>query len=141
MSAFHHATIRKGTRAYLALTKLQAIGGSAGLNAWMRSVGWESPTKSFQRDIVEKLLTAKLVVPDSAAAYVITPAGLDLLGIPVDAQVCAAPVPAGPRYVGPKVPLSRRNMVRLTENREGSLDFLAVPSRIGDVLVAHGTKA
>ncbi len=140
MSASQHATIRKGTRAYLALTKLQAIGGSAGLNAWMRTVGWEEATKTFQRDIADKL-TAHQLVAASLAAYVITAAGLDLLGVPVDAQVCVAPVPAGPRYVPPKRPLSTKNRARLTENRPGSLDYLDVPSRIGDVRLVRGTKA
>jgi len=37
-------------------------------------------------------------------------------------------------------PLSERNRARVTVMREGALDYRAIPSRMGDVLVPHGAK-
>lgn len=37
-------------------------------------------------------------------------------------------------------PLSERNRARVAVLREGALDYRAIPSRMGDVLVPHGAK-
>jgi hypothetical protein len=38
-------------------------------------------------------------------------------------------------------PLSERSRARVAVMREGALDYRHIPSRMGDVLVPHGTKA
>lgn len=54
-----------------------------------------------------------------------------------------AEITAGPAAVGPAAvmqPLSERNRPRVRVMREGALDYQAIPSLMGDLLVPHKAK-
>lgn len=140
MSARNFRGLAHNSRAYLALVKLQSIGSTAGLNAWMRAVAWEASAKSFNIQVVDKLIEHKAIV-QTLAAYTVSEEGHQILGTPVDAPVATPPAVATARYVAPIRPLQSKNIVRLVETRPGALDYLNVPSRIGDTRLMHGEKS
>ena len=55
------------------------------------------------------------------------------------AEIAAAPASVGPAAV--MRPLSERNRPRIRVMREGALDYQAIPSLMGDLLVPHKAKA
>lgn len=129
----NHDLPRKESSAHLALRALHNIGGDAKIPAWMRVLDWRSKQFFFYRDVVARLERCGLVVADSedGSSFSVTSLGRIYLGVP-DVLVPKAPaIPAGPRYVAPKrdLNLSRHRPVRLI--REGSLDYMNIPSRMG----------
>lgn len=55
------------------------------------------------------------------------------------AEFAMAPTAVGPAAV--MRPLSEHNHPRVRVMREGALDYQAIPSRMGDLLVPHKVKA
>jgi hypothetical protein len=131
---------RAGTRAYLALEKLHALSGQTTCAEWMRAIAWKESMRAFDEEIASVLVQHRLVF-QRGNLYVITDDGSDLLGIAVDAPGGLPPMPAGPRITAPPRQLSSRHIPSMRLAREGSLDYLEIPSRIGDTLIPHRTKA
>ena len=128
-----HFGPRGGTRPDLAFRKLVQLGGRVGLNGWMNAMTWTRPITAFEREIINSLMRCH-VVRREAGDYVVTQKGWDFVGRSTQAKVA----PAGPRYVGKKLPLSPANMVRVPLARPGSFDYAAIPSRMGNQRVPHG---
>ncbi|MET3135285.1 hypothetical protein AAKU55_005593 [Oxalobacteraceae bacterium GrIS 1.11] len=129
-----HNGPRGGTRAFKALEKLQAIGGTGSFHVWMNSFNWSESILRFQETVVDALVGAKLVLRNGER-FVITDAGLEFLGIPVDQAPRAAPLATGARYSSGNKPLDVKRHFPARLVREGSLSFRDIPSLIGGARV------
>jgi hypothetical protein len=130
---------RQGSRAYVALKKLNDMGGQASVAEWMRFGGWNMTVRSFHAECVSKLsVRMKIFARDDV--FVISDDGLLHLGISPDAPRLAPAALGAPRYVGPKRPLQSQNKVRLQIMREGAFDYMTIPSLHGSVRVDHKTS-
>lgn len=127
---------RAGSRAHLALTALHQIGGRADLRGWMNACTWAETIREFERVVVQRVEFLKLV-DAGADGYKLTRYGIEHLGLDADAPPLVAPVVAGPRTVASGQALTRKHMMRMPLMREGALDYLAIPSRIGDQVMPH----
>lgn len=136
-----HIGPRAGSRARIALEKLHKIGGRASLLEWMRALEYTGSIVIFKRDVISHLDGVKgewLMIFGTDAGYEINDAGLDALGIPVDAPAVAAPVLVGARYtVGLQELNTRRHCARPMTPREGAFGYRDIPSRMGDERVPY----
>lgn len=136
-----HIGPRAGSRARIALEKLHEIGGKASLLEWMRALEYTGSIVIFRRDVIAHLngVTGEwLMIFGGDAGYEINEAGLDALGIPVDAPAVAAPVLVGARYsVGIQELNTRRHCARPMTPREEAFDYRAIPSRMGNERIPY----
>ncbi len=130
----------RATQAYQALEKLHANGGSMSAYSWTRSMSWTGSFETFIARVVTPLQNSRLIFL-YLSDYKITDLGLAYLGIDADAAPEPQPVVAGAPYSPGIRPLSAKHIVRLRSMREGSLDYREIPSRVGDHVIPHGTKA
>lgn len=136
---------RKGPRAdsqgYRALEQLHKLGGEAHITALMNAVKWPGSITMFDREIVGPLLRYQ-VATRPGTRLVLTDSGRVFLGLAV-ATPAPAPSPDIPltRYVAPMRPLSARHIARVAVMRAGALDYRDIPSRVGDMNIAHRTAA
>lgn len=136
-----HKGPRAGSRAHTALVQLHAIGGKATLVDWMRALGYAGTLVAFKRDVVGLLARGQLIAI-SGPIFSLSRDGLDLLGIPVDAPAPEAPALVAPQYTVEIRDLDvKRHMPRPMLPREGSLDFLRIPSVMCGARVPHESKA
>jgi len=130
---------RAGSRAYLALKKLNEIGGRATVPQWMAAAGWTTTVNSFNAEVVDRLIVRrKIFVREDA--FVISDDGLAHIGVEPDAPRMPPPALAGPRLAPPQRPLQPKNKVRVQLMREGAFDYLSIPSRHGSHVVEHKTS-
>ncbi len=135
----NHTPGRK-TRTAIALEALQTIGGKATLRHWLLAIDWKRSADNFDEEIATRLMTSGLVKM-CGEMYVISSYGQEFLQVPVDAPPVAPPVIVAPQYTGEKRTLSAKFITRMPLTREGALDYLKIPSRIGDQRIEHGTKS
>lgn len=132
---------RAGSRAHIALGALHSIGGQAVASVWMRAVRWARMVTPRDWDIiVQNLINARMVY-QRGDIYMMSDDGLEWLGIPVDAPPVEVRPVAGPRYSPGIRPLAQERITRMPLTREGALDYRDIPSRVGDQLIAYGSKA
>lgn len=129
---------RVDSDAYEALLCLHQDGAEADIDAWMKSVDYTSKAE-FDYMVVLPLLSARLI-RRSRAGVVLTKHGLNFLGKAAAVHVPGAVITPG-KYVAPMRPLSDKYRARLRVMRPGALDYLDIPSRMGDLLIPHGAKA
>lgn len=127
---------RPGSRAHHALASLHRFGGRADLRTWMTACSWSESIREFEQVIIARLQYVRLVDVD-ADGYQITSAGIEQLGLDADAPPAVAPVVATSRTFVSDRALSSKHMVRMPLMREGALDYLSIPSRIGDRAMPH----
>ena len=125
----------KGSRAYLALTKIYLAGGCGDLNALLTACNWGESIREFER-VIDRLHFLQLIAVDDGI-YTVTPRGLVHIGVDADAPAVVPQVPVGPRLFVPDRTLSRKYMVRMPLTREGAHDYASIPSRMGDVVKPH----
>jgi len=130
---------KAGTRAYTALKKLNELGGQADVPTWMAATGWTTTVKTFHAEIISKLVT-RMKIFAREGGYVISDDGLLHIGICPDAPRSAQLGLVAPRYVGPKRDLEAKYKLRLQDMREGSFDYMAIPSLHGSTRVEHKTS-
>ncbi|HEY9147040.1 MAG TPA: hypothetical protein VIN36_10180, partial [Thiobacillus sp.] len=125
-----------GTRSYVALQTLEAIGGEASSAVWMDSSlkKWPTAASVTWDRIVQNLIDARLVYQRDGA-FAITDDGLAWLGVSVDAPRREKPVLVGPRYVAPMRPLSSKSLPAVRMMREGAFDYRDIPSLQGSTRV------
>lgn len=128
-----------GSRAYMALKKLQELGGASERHAWMNLAGWSGPVKSFHAEVISKLVIRNLVY-ERESAFHISDDGRSLLGVDLDAPREPARELVGAKYVRPIGELPQRPKLRLTVMREGAFDYMAIPSLCGNQRLAYKTS-
>jgi hypothetical protein len=130
---------RAGSRAFMALKKLNDMGGQASVAEWMRFCAWDITVKSFRAECVDKLLV-RMKLFARGDIYFISDDGMIHLGLSPDAPRSAphglVPAPQAPA----QRPLRSQNKVRLQVMREGAFDYMAIPSLHGSVRVEHKTS-
>ena len=126
---------RVGSRAYLALQKLHALGGGATAEAWLKALGWDMSLHCFHHEINRLTLRHKVFLRDQA--FFISDDGKAHLGQPLDAAPCAPAAVVAPPYVPAPRPLAPRP--RLQAMREGAFDYLSIPSLHGSKRIEHKT--
>lgn len=123
------------SRAHRVLAGLHAFGGRADLRMWMSACAWPESLRKFGV-VIDRLVYLQLVEP-GADGYKLTPDGAEHLGVDIDAPPVVAPAPAASRTFTSERPLTTKHMMRMPLMREGALDYLAIPSRIGDRAMPH----
>jgi hypothetical protein len=133
---------RAGSRAYRAIEALHALGGSSHVAAWMKASNWGESTAEFERQVVGALSRARHIFIRGNQC-VITDGGKAHIGAAAEAyaEPSTPALPAPSRYIAPKAELSARYKVRLEPMRDGAFDYRNIPSRMGDQLIPHGSKA
>jgi hypothetical protein len=137
MPASKHTGPRRASWPYRALNGLHSLGRET-LHGWMQEMSYVQTTRDFQCEVVERLLAWRLVeLVDET--YRVTSAGRSYLGI--DHVPAAEGDVATARSAPPQRPLSTANRPALRVMRPGALDYLEIPSRLGNQVIPHGTKA
>lgn len=125
--------------AFSGLLKLAGLAGAADFASLRSAMAWSESDGRFLLQVVNPLLLRGYIFVQGNR-YCITDVGQEAIG-----DSPAVPpyqgVPAGPAYAPPMRPLSARHRPDRTMRREGSFDYLDIPSRIGDHFVPHGVKA
>jgi hypothetical protein len=127
---------RRGTAAANAVGALHSIGGTASIRTLMKVTGTKKTRAEFCQSVVDRLVRSSLV-NEVGDELQLTDEGKRYLGhIAKPEEAPAGPVVA-PRYVHPIQPLNLRRHRPARVIRDGSLDFRAAPSLIGDQVVAY----
>ena len=130
---------RAGSRAYLALKKLNEMGGHATVSQWMSATGWSTTVNSFRTEVLDRLIIRKKIF-EREGAFFISDDGLLHIGVEPETPRMPPPVLAAPRCAPPQRPLQSHNKARLQLMREGAFDYLSIPSRYGSHVVEHKTS-
>lgn len=129
---------RDGTAAYAALQALHGLGGQANDRDWRQLTQRRIRCQIGQWDTYVQALINTGLVFQRNGLFIVSDDGLSWLNVAApDVVPRADPEDIPRRYVPPQRPLSSRHMPRMDMVREGSLDFLKIPSRIGDDLIPH----
>lgn len=121
---------RRGSAPHLCLSALNNIGGEASIQSVMKVRNWRGSIALFRTDMMERLMRNGLI--DLAGDWcAITPAGRKYLGIKIEEAEGPAPALVGPRYVAPIRPLNVARHRAALPMREGALDYMKIPSRMG----------
>lgn len=139
MSARRHLLPRTDSTAHIALTALHTLEGQASDERWRAAAARGLGTKS-RRDqwaVTVQSLIDKSLVFKRRGVFIVSDDGLEFLGVVVAAVPRAESLAVPARYIPPMRALSRRFMPSLNLARDGSLDYRAIPSRMGDVLIPY----
>ncbi|MEO7579930.1 MAG: hypothetical protein ABIT83_20160 [Massilia sp.] len=130
--------LRSRTHAHTGLLMLTALAGSVDFAGWKLAMTWGESDGRFVRQVVNPLMLRNYVYV-RGSQYCITDAGLAFLGrgdVPAKAPYVGSV--AGPAYVAPMRPLSKRHRPDLALRREGAQDYRSIPSLHGGQRVAYG---
>ncbi len=133
MTTFKSAPPQSNTRAYKLLLVLRQLGGKAPQSDLFDVCAFAGVTAGhFEREYVSRLLRQNLVRRESDEQLRIEPAGLTAIGCAHEIKLSDHPTMATPRQAPPPRPLSKANMASARPLREGALDYLKIPSLMGD---------
>lgn len=127
---------RKGSSPHLALNALNNLGGEATIQAIMKVRNWRGREKPFQDEVMSRL-TRCLLVDVMGGNCIITNAGRKYLGIKVEQENGFVGEPAGPRLVTDKRELNIARHRPTRPIRDGAMDYMNIPSRMGVETVAY----
>lgn len=127
---------RRGSGAALALMALHNTGGRSTASAWALLLDWKGNATHFKNNIIDRLRVCGLIVA-AGELVEITPEGYRYLGINTAPIADAARPAAGPRYVAPMRPLNVARHCAAAPMREGALDYMTIPSRMGAESVSY----
>lgn len=127
---------RRGSSPHLFLTALNNIGGEASVQTLMSVRNWKGRIALFRADILARLTRCDLVVAvnDQVA---ITNAGRKYLGVKVEGEEAYVGQLPGPRYAPPMRPLNIARHRAPAPMRDGALDYMNIPSRMGAEVVCY----
>lgn len=126
---------RAGSRAYQALEKLYALGGTVNFPDWVKAAGWSGSASEFDRTVVGALTRGRHIFK-GGNHYTITDVGIAHIG-QVDRVEPSQAIIAPPTYVAPVQVLSARYRLGLALMREGAFDYRNIPSLLGAERVAY----
>lgn len=99
------------------LVALGKLGRPAGLVLWRTQCLWRQRQENFYSQVIQVLIERNLVYVSNSVRYAVTPAGREVLGLPLVNRQAVTMAPLRPRPV----------MLM----RDGAMDYASIPSRMG----------